>query len=529
MLKRLFSFEANPVLLYELRQMVRSRFVIVLMSVYLAALVLLTAGSLPEEGGIFDWINTTFPGMFWMIGSGQRSTLLAISIFLLYYFFTTLILVLLGSARTASERIAENPMFYTTMPPRRIVWGKMLFGLLFGLFFLSLTLPFLSVAYLLRGLDIRVVFAGAVTHFSMVQIQYFVSVTCFSGATTKWRAILYAVPFFFIQLITTLYSLMVLPSASLSVLNMGGSREFWGLLAGGTVLTATILFVLFLLALVRFAPETSNRMLPMRVGMTSLAVTTMLLCGVCKYCEFSSSLSPILSGINSFVTMLGYFCWYMLPFLFLICICERDRLSLRIRRTVPRSLVGRVLAFPFYTGAAGALIWCLLITVGILLFGVVLGNGFYGSPESRFVARYSAFSGVLLLWDYCALILLLYNLVFHRWISREWNWVPLFALLGFFLVMGLATFLVWITLSIDLPFFERFSLWGLLPYPCWLDDYWQLKTQLTWALILAFALLALNGPWVVRRFREFRRPEEPPKKAEDENGAEISSLEAVLS
>lgn len=503
MLKRLFSFEANPVLLYELRQMVRNRTVIGLMVLYLAALVAFLGLVLAARA----WGNPVAldNGGFYSLGYANLSyeTQIALFVFLIYYVFTTLALVAFAAFKTGSERLGESPVYTTMLRPRRLILGKMLFGVVLSLLFLCMTLPFLSAIYLLRGLDIRVLPVTAFVMFCMTQIHYFTAVALMLGAKNRRRLVALLLPGLALQFLFGFFTLTQCCDISTSLVFHVSGPEFW--YGVGMLVTVFLLSMLavFILSMVQVAPEASNRMLPVRV---TLGIVQLLLgLAILGVCVVGISKGMYWSDYN-YVLVPGLLVWLVIPFLFVFFICERDDWSPRIRRTIPRSTWGRLLVFPFYTGAANAMVWSVLSLFWSAFCITAFMSVFSSAPDVRDYFQ----AGIVgtatygfLFFDYCATSLILYNLLLCRRMSRQWNWVPLVVFLVLIVLLGLFLDLVGSAFGID--FLSEFLDFPILPLP-WLQEEMKFVIAQGWIAGAWFLLLSPVGvPWLYIKFKRFRR------------------------
>src|SRR5690606_524968 len=80
----------------------------------------------------------------------------------------------------------------------------------------------------------------------------------------------------------------------------------------------------------------------------------------------------------------------LLAIALIIVISNRDQLSLRVQRSIPRHPLKRAIAFLFYNGAAGGLLWAGLLAATTLLVGA--GFIHYGD---KLTARFRTHS-----WEY---------------------------------------------------------------------------------------------------------------------------------
>ncbi|MDR1269929.1 MAG: ABC transporter permease, partial [Planctomycetaceae bacterium] len=151
-----FSVNINPLLLRELRQQVRNRFIIVLINLYVAVLVVVCLSNvlLPQNSSqIHGNGGILFVGLAVTMG--------------IACFFTVVVYTALT---TASERINGDLMFTSALKPSTIVFGKAFAGAILTMLLMSMTAPFVAVAYLLRGLDLEVVAVTFIGIFTTIQV-----------------------------------------------------------------------------------------------------------------------------------------------------------------------------------------------------------------------------------------------------------------------------------------------------------------------------------------------------------------------
>ena len=498
------SFEPNSVLLYELRQAVRNRAVLVLLFAYLAVLALFLAAAIMPESEILSWISSRTGGLIGDWYGLNKTTAVAMTMLAVYYVFTSVTLVGFAAGKTLGDRLHENPILYSPYAPWRIVLGKLLFGIVVSLLFLSATLPFLAVAYLMRGVDLRIVAMGMLLFFGVTQWHYFATVTFYAGATSKYRAFFCSLPLFSIHLLLS-FSMVGVPSLAGEMLH--NSSAFWAFFILFT-LFFVLMFLAFLLSWVQYAPESSNRMLPVRVSLSVVqGIIGLAFTGAIVYYHFTGK-SFDDTGFELAYILFGIF----VPFFFPVMICERDRLSYRIRKTIPETFGRRLCVFPFYTGVAGAMAW---------MFGVILFEGFllllvivfFPGPLSsdyEYAEIVHPFSYGLLCFDYCVTTIILYNALLHRWMSRQWNWVPLFVMLGLppLFMMTLVFIEIFTSYSVIHRIFEGYKYEMLffmpVPWPSMNRDF--TNNQLLLAVFWACIVVPIGAVWGRRRFLEFQPP-----------------------
>ncbi len=152
----------NPIAVKEMRQAVKSKLVAwVLMLFLLVQLVVIAVVLVFSEE--FDNFNAG-PGVFMTILGVLLGTCL-------------LFLPAITALRLASERSDSNIdlLFITTLRPRHIMWGKLVAATILTLLFFSACLPFMTLTYLFRGLDLPSMFV-------LLGLDFLVVMLCIQGA-----------------------------------------------------------------------------------------------------------------------------------------------------------------------------------------------------------------------------------------------------------------------------------------------------------------------------------------------------------
>lgn len=501
--KKLRFPEVNPVLIYELRQLFRSRWALDLFGIYLAFLVFFFIGGLAFKD---NWViaHLLSHGIFY----NNLGFQLAFGVLCSFYAFTTVLLVLHASFRMARDRLLEDTALETSLSAWRITAGKFQFGLLVGLLFVSLAFPFLTAAYLVKGVDLRMLVAGTVWFFGFSQLHYWLTIAFLAGAKTIPQGVSRCLPMLLLNFLLAFFWYLFL------VINVL-QDDLPEISPGLGITLPMVLFpllggILFLLSAIQFSPEQTNRMRPVRIVLTVFLLLQSLLTVLLAQGTGAPGGSLLLAW------SWGYFwiCLLALPFwlpcLVIVFICERDEIPARWRETLPTTFGRRCLAFPFCTGAACAMAWCLaalavkLATIGL----VTLGHTLRPLPDFQAVNRilWGDFSFFLLVFNYALTTLLLYNLLLKNRISRQWVWLPL----GFAAcVLGLLAF---VDLFFHLPSFRLvlYHLWSspLVPRP-WnqigrLASEGLVHRQLLLGVPWLGCLLLPTFYWIARRFQEFK-------------------------
>ena len=170
------SDHLNPILVREIRQMVRSRWIIGAILLYLACLVLFMGGML-----IVHYDDSTQPDfglfLFAMITGFTAGV-------------TLLTVVVHTVARISFDRIHEDLSFYTSISPARHVGGRLICTIIISFMFFGMSFPFLSVTYYFRGVE-PWHFVFIPVAFALIQIVNVLVLAVFAPVQTPWQLICY--------------------------------------------------------------------------------------------------------------------------------------------------------------------------------------------------------------------------------------------------------------------------------------------------------------------------------------------------
>ncbi len=351
-------WDLNPVVVKELRQAVRNWFVIgVLLLLLLILFVAMVMYVITESIGAIS--NPTLGRSVFQLFFGILSV--GSMIFIPGYTGT----------RFAKEREDANVdlMFITTLTPGQIIRGKILCGvILTGLFF-SVFMPFMAFTYLLRGIDLPSIFIVLVMNFITVTAMIHLAVFLASLPVSRNFKIGITAGTFFLG-ISWIGGLTI---GAFEMINRGvgsrlGSWDFWGPALTFLVAAALIMRVLYIASVALITAPSANRALPVRVNTTICFLVAAAIPLLWEYFGGGSG-----SGITEKVSAI--FGLPLLAVCLIVCVSSHDKLSLRIRRTIPTTPFKRALAFVFYSGAAGGLVWCALLATCILGLGVLALGG----------------------------------------------------------------------------------------------------------------------------------------------------------
>lgn len=475
-------FALNPVTLKELRQMVRSRLVssgliaFLFLQVAVVSIALLTARSASSDPLGQGYGTVVFGTVTAMLGF---MLLLGIPGFI--------------SARMAAERSADrlDLQFTTALAPTQFIDGKIAAAAVLMLLFASTSLPFLMLAYLLRGVDVftmlrsfgfLLVLALCVCHFVLLL-----------GSIRLSKILRIIIVVGLVQ--------MAIPLGAALVGGMavgGGHIKLWG--AALALLAAACGCALVrALAAAAISPPHANSVRLVR----RLAFAFWLLWGA------ATLLTTVFRREVGWILVWAFAFVLLADLLMLFAVSSKAGCSRRVLAEISRRPGARVWQFPFFTGAENGIVFCVLLgALSAAAFG--LFTFFAGRASFPDREDFVEMMGVLtILLAYPMAFMLTARLIWQIFLRQVMN--PRF--IGVMAMLGVALFSV-------LPYLLTLNSFGdssdaAMQFPGNLigalisvDEEEAIFTMhqlvsVTWCLM---ALAAL-GPSLWHAFRAFRPPE----------------------
>lgn len=480
----------NPIAVKELRQVVKSRLVTVILMVFLFLMLFVMGINL-----LFTQSSVGDPrGM-----AGGRSVFIAFQTILL----PTLMLVIpiYAAARMSSERSETNVdlLFISALSPSSIILGKFVAALMIAILIFSIFAPFMLFTYLLRGVDLSmIIYVLIVDIMAMLGATIFAlflgSISCGRGLKIFVNLVgFYGV--FNIWIVLMTYTNMVISG------EFFGSDE-WSFLVLGTVWALLECFLLYSYAIALISSPSSNRMLPVRLAQLSFWFMSILVLFVYIL------LSPVL-GFSQVRLVIGF--WFginmfHLSIYYVIATCERTECGPRIARTIPKNQLWRILGFLLYTGSAGGVLFTLIFMVLTLFIVFLLQYEMFGLPIKDlidFIAIWSIIAVYTICYCQSAALIRYYFL--KNQINPAYTWVLGLVLLAIGIFVP-SVFAIIFNISTN----YEFSMW-MIPNPfiavITIPKYGF--DHIIWYLMLLFlviwlALLALASiPWLRVQIKQF--------------------------
>ena len=479
------SDRLNPIVVKELRQAVQSRFVTVAMMIFLGIQVLVMGGFVVFD----DTMATDFSS-----GGPVFAVLQGILVATCILFVPTY-----TGIRLAAERSRMDLMFISAINPWSIVRGKFLAATVLTVLLFAACMPFMTFTYLLRGIDLPSIFLtmaiGLLIVLSITQVAILWASIPGNLVVMIVLGILLAM-----QLLYWAISIPVV-LGMVAYEGIGAQMwtwKFWAI--AGTVLFvgAAILGYQMALSVAMLSPPSANRMLPVRVYTTIIWVLSTVVAGIWAYVYSASE--PIFAWVASWVGLLG--------FMMLIAICERDNWGPRVARKIPKNVLLRPWAFLFFTGWAGGVTWCVILTAITLIGGGMvmeeIGHYVYWDGFWALVAL------ALYIYAYSMTAFLLRRAFFRNWIKPGLTWL---IAVGLCVAASLLPVLTYFMINYDrMHEIDDEGLWlvGIPSWPFADDDY--LGKSLGFTAIWSAVVLLLSLPWAVRRLLAFKplRTTPPP-------------------
>lgn len=483
----------NPIVVKELRQAVQSRFVLtalmVLLSIQLAALAiyLLASGDLLLS-----------------LDAGRQVFLV---LFAIWLGVSLLFVPLYSAVRLAAERADTNVdlLFITTINPRRIIMGKLLAAVVLIVLVFSACLPFLTLTYFLRGIDLPAIFVALGLGFTVV--VFCTQAAIFVACLPVNRGLKALIGVNVLIVFVVIYSLTLGMASELVQQGVSVLWRVFQVTLGLMTLTGVFLWGLFFtLAVALIMPLAANRALPVRAFIT--AAWLLIGVGLGAWSIWAAVAEPAQMWLTLFGSLFGIALF--------VAISERDFPGRRVLRAVPHVGWRRSIAFFFFSGAANSLAWAcvsFVLTVGATCGMAWLLWKFRPSnvSESMFSYRPAAvlldavkwLSGMFLYFFCYALSAAL----LRRWLFKRMEAKLTWLLSVVLLMLGsIVPFLIGALFVFgNQPWSEQAGAW-LVGNPFAWSVVGQRRLYAAVGVVWALLVAAFSLPWFVARLRSFRPP-----------------------
>jgi hypothetical protein len=507
----------NPIVVKELRQAVQSRFVVAVLLIFLMLQLLWIGVRLLIFGVQAEFESIEFQAGREVFAAQQGILLFTCMVFLPLY----------TGIRLAAERNDANTdlLYVTTIKPGAIIFGKLLSAIVLAVLILSACMPFMALTYYLRGIDwpsiVVILGIDLLVVFASVQAMVFLAVIPCGRVFKSMLAIAGLVSLCFV-FYWTLKGTADLSRTGVS--SLFRDPLFWMSAVNFVFVMLAICGLLYTWSIAMLGVPSANRALPVRIFALLLWGASLVLTIVeAAYMGGPFTLLPI----QIWTSVMTMFACLNLA----IAIGERRNFSPRLMRTIPRWGIFRRLAFLFYSGAAGGVLFATLMMAMTLVAAVTLGYWLPGSDIWDWVGiagntspQADEFFMVLAVCTIGFLYTFAYALtaVFLRsHVLRQLPTVmtPLVAIV----LVGIGSVAPWFIGSMIYLQSWRFDdqhYWllanpftALVEFASMNRVNHNLQKELDYAVFAAgwaFVAFLVNTPWVFAQFRRFRRPVEAP-------------------
>lgn len=494
----------NPIVVKELRQAVKSRFVVSVLMLMLTLLMIILAVVLIEQDSRRGFDANAGADLFLVF----QSILLATCMLF--------VPVYVGVRLAAERSSATSDLIYvTTIKPSSIVWGKLLAGMVVTALTFSACAPFMVITYLLRGIDLPTILfvlgLDVLIVLAATQLAIFVGTLPIGWPIKAILGLALLGMSFFAYLGMTFFIAEELLRTGIG--SAMDDSDFWIGMSVSIGLWLAAVAMIFVLSVSMIAPPTANRALLPRLYFTFVWIASFI-----GFLILSINIDAIELMVVWLVTM-----FILLMIAALISASEREVLGPRLRRGIPRLWILRIPAFFFYSGAAGGLLWVQGLAI-LTLFGAFFAKGYLYEMASGFSGAsmhmyydYDPFPdywlqrfGASAMWVIGYLLL---SVIICRRASNIKNGSIITGVMGLIIMAAACALPMILAYALD-P--DRWDMnvtgWLIInPFgPLFCDDGDWRGTYGTYAMILSvvfFTVMQLvNVPWYYRQMRGFSPP-----------------------
>jgi hypothetical protein len=411
----------NPIVVKELRQAVAGRLVSAVLLLFLTVSVLVLVA------GVWDADTSRLDA-----GAGQK-VMQGLNAILLVT--CVIILPLATAARMANEWSESNVdlMFITTIRPRAIIWGKLAAALVIAVLIYTACMPFMTLTYLLRGIDLPTIFFVLSLGFMAVILSLAASVFVACAATGRGFRVMLTVAL--IGGLILLVSSMVQLCDDLVRIGIGDEMDHWEFWVGAGVLVAVFLSacsLLYVWSVALISPPSANRMLPVRLTMTAVWLVITVIAAISAIAFHNPFTGGRGDSTPLVIWVIGSAIFFGIGMF--IAIGEREQWAKRVAVTIPRNPFGRTLALLLYSGSAGGILWSWIMIgisvalvpaiarIGAAFWNVDLYNKYHELPIDDGVYIAQALGTGLYIYCYAMTALMLRKHVLGRFVAPAQTW-----------------------------------------------------------------------------------------------------------
>ncbi len=398
--------------------------------------------------------------------------------------------------RFAAEHSDTDPdlMFITTIRPRSIIWGKMLSTGLLAVLIYAACMPFMTLTWLMRGVDLPTIFLVILIGFCVVATTIQLAIFCAALTTNRGFRVLLGLGLLACIIAATGTTI----GQSVGLVYFGSIAEdmYWRTIGLVVFFTACHVAVLQACSIALISPPSSNRAPIVRVTVSIVMLATGAVAFTLAWIETKDEI--LIAWAVAWAALFA--------FAMAVSVCERERLGNRVARTIRRNFFARRIAYLFYSGAGAGVLWCWLM-LGIIVAVLGVAQAISSSPRNDYPEGYIHVIGYGL-YGYCYAMtaLLIRRYLLGRFVRPEHTW---------------ALVLVLVAIGCTLPALPAYmmfknNMWSengamgywLAPNPTALSVSETTRAVAFWFITpWALAVTALATPWFLAQIQRFRRPD----------------------
>lgn len=474
----------SPVVVKELRQAVRGRFIVMLLMGFLVTQLVTMGIALlvgADNAAAVDTMAMGRTTFLWLLGILLGTCLLCIPL------YTG---IRLGVERSDTD---VDLLFITTIRPRAIVFGKLASSMLLTVLIFAASLPFMVFTYFLRGIDMPSIFILLALGLLSIAVMVCLAIMLATLPVSKAFKVIIGLNFAF----GGLPALPIIMAFAFSFLQGGGGSlvrkaEFWIGAVITVIFCSAACAVMVAISIANVTPPAANRAKPVRIAILLQWLVTL---GGTSYLAWETSRpEPLIGWLLAQLALLTVTT--------IAATSERQTLGSRVTNEIPAGPFGRLAVFPFFSGAASGLVFSALMIAAsagavALVVRLLLPAGVSNDWEEAiiFVADYSLYLFGFVL---TAMAIREVGILSKIPTSRTWILVVLLMLMAAFIPIA-----GWIVFGGNTPFGKDLTLWMLaspIPNP---------EEPQTARLIFGGAwfatMLLFRRAWFNERFASFRR------------------------
>ncbi len=470
----------NPIVVKELRQAVQGKFISGILILFLVTQMIAISANV---GSRYNFENL-------YVGRD-----VAAALFFLLMGACIVCVPAYSGFRFSSERSETDSdlLFITTITPGSIIRGKFLASLAVAGLFYAAAMPFITLTYFLRGIDLPTIFAVLVYSIfpvclSIMMANFSATLPATNTAARMVAGVVGLMILFWVFGITYEITNSLIRNGIFSRLSY---TKYWAETLMAFLGLGFFIGLFYVVSVAFITPPTANKALPFRLFMTG-AWTVSGIASVALAVSFSEP---------EYVTAWSWLSIFLFSVTYLQVICERDVIGNRVARAIPKNYFLGNLAFLFYSGAAGGILW---VTAHLVATGVIES---FVADLMHATSRYShkemapyMIGMALYSLDYSLTAAFIRRKFLADRFESDYNWFLACLLAG---IGGSVPFAIG-----NIVFASEDEMW-LLANPFILNNNSYRGVGLSFAFLWLLAIGLMSMPWLVQQLSDFKRKADP--------------------